>query len=104
VLLLDPSDASIYTFANGTTGAQIAWERLVDRVSWMRALRGATAFPLIKLDSRSMKTQFGTKLRPEFSIADWRDLGRTDKPAIEATTTAPVGKPINAPTTAETPF
>jgi hypothetical protein len=110
VYLLDVSDASIYTFANGTVGARIAWERLVDRVSWMRALRGAAVFPLITLDSRPMKTQFGTKLRPEFSITDWRDLGSTGNPALESTpqraiegkTAAPVGKPVKAPTTAET--
>ena len=85
VYLLDASDASIFTFANGTIGARMAWERLVDRVSWMRALRGTAVFPLITLDSRPMKTQFGTKLRPEFSITDWRDLGGTGKPALEST-------------------
>ena len=109
VYLLDTSDASIFTFANGTIGARIAWERLVDRVSWMRALRGAAVFPLITLDSRPMKTQFGIKQRPEFSITDWRDLGSTGNPALESTppraiegkTAAPVGKPVKTPTTAE---
>jgi hypothetical protein len=110
VYLLDTSDASIFTFANGTIGACMAWERLVDRVNWMRALRGTTVFPLVTLDSRPMKTQFGTKLRPELSITEWRDLGSAGSPslestalrAIEAKTVAPVGEPIKAPTTTET--
>ena len=108
--LLNTSDASIFTFANGTIGAQIAWERLRDRVNWMRALRGAAVFPLITLDSRPMKTKFGTKLRPEFSITDWRDLGSTGNPAfeskpsraIEGKIATPVGKPVNTPTATET--
>jgi hypothetical protein len=113
VYLLDASDASLFTFANGTTGARIAWERLVDRVSWMRALRGVGVLPLITLEARAMKTQFGTKMRPEFSITDWRDLGvagpaiaqQQPPRAIEAKTAAvkpkPVGKPVNRPTPAE---
>ena len=76
---------------------------------WMRALRGTAVFPVVTLDSRPMKTQFGTKLRPEFSIAEWRDLGNTGNPAIEGTppraiegkTAAPAGKPVTMPTTAE---
>ena len=109
VYLLDTSDASIFTFANGTIGARIAWERLVDRVNWMRALRGTAVFPLIALDNRPMKTQFGTKLRPEFAIVEWRDLGSTGTPGLESTppraiegkTAAPVGKPVKTPTMTE---
>jgi hypothetical protein len=106
VYLLDTADASLFTFANGTVGAKIAWERLRDRVSWMRALRGTAVFPLVTLDSRPMKTKIGTKLRPEFSITDWRDLGGPGNPALEsapprvleAKTAAPVGKTIKAAT------
>jgi hypothetical protein len=68
----------------------------------MRALRGAAVFPVVALESRPMKTQFGTKLRPEFSITDWRDLGGTSKPALESTPLAIEGKPVTAPTTTET--
>jgi hypothetical protein len=82
VFLLDPADAALYTFANGTVGARIAFERLLDKVQWMRALRGVSVFPLVTLDRRQMKTQFGTKLRPEFSVVAWRDLG--GGPAIAA--------------------
>jgi hypothetical protein len=101
VYMLDVADASIFTFANGTIGARIAWERLVDRVNWMRALRGTAVFPLIKLDSRPMKTKFGTKLRPEFAITDWRDLGGAGNPAIEGTPPRAIGKAVKVPTAAE---
>ncbi|UGX91734.1 hypothetical protein G6321_00039225 [Bradyrhizobium barranii subsp. barranii] len=82
VYLLDDADASLFTFANGTTGAKIAWQRLVDRVSWMRALRGVEVYPLIKLDSKTMKTKFGVKLRPEFTIVNWRDFGGSRGPPL----------------------
>ena len=84
--LLDTSDASLFTFANGTVGARIAWEGLFNRVAWMRALRGAPVFPVVALESRPMKTKVGIiKLRPEFSIKDWSDLGSDGNPAIEST-------------------
>ena len=75
VYLLDPSDAALYTFINGTIGAQTAVERLKNKVVWMRQLRGANVVPLVKLDSKPMKTKFGPKKRPEFTILEWRQLG-----------------------------
>jgi hypothetical protein len=101
VYLLDASDASIFTFGNGTIGARIAWDHLVDRVSWMRALRGVNVFPLVTLDSKTMKTQFGTKLRPEFTIMDWRDLGGSGNPVLESAPQRAIGKPVRTPSTAE---
>jgi hypothetical protein len=79
VYLLDPNDASMFTFINSTVGAEIAVERLKNKVKWMRALRGENVVPLVKLDSRPMKTKFGQKMRPEFTVIEWRDLsgGRT---------------------------
>src|SRR5262249_41183991 len=36
---------------------------------------------VVKLDNRPMKTSFGvTKLRPEFTIVEWRDLGGERRP------------------------
>jgi hypothetical protein len=43
VYLLDPVDASIYTYINSTNGAQVAVNRLKDRVHWMRQLRESLA-------------------------------------------------------------
>ncbi|MBB4261417.1 MULTISPECIES: hypothetical protein [unclassified Bradyrhizobium] len=101
VYLLDTSDASLYTFANGTTGAKIAWERLVDRISWMRALRGTQVFPLVKLDSKVMKTKFGAKLRPEFTIVNWRGFGGSGGPPIGGGPQNALAEPVKTPTTAE---
>jgi hypothetical protein len=72
--LIDPGDASIYTYINSTVGAAIAVSRLKDRVQWMRKLRGAAVVPVVKLDSKPMKTQHGQKLRPEFTVMEWRDF------------------------------
>jgi hypothetical protein len=73
VLLLDLETASVYSFINGTTGARIAAERLEDRIRWMREIRGTAVVPIIQLDSRPMKTRFGTKMRPEFTVVEWRE-------------------------------
>lgn len=80
VYLLDPSSAAKFTYANGTTGARIAVENLKDQVKWMRALRGNNVTPLVELATKPMKTKFGQKLRPEFKIVRWVELGQ----AVEA--------------------
>ena len=104
-------DASVYTFINTTIGARIAVERLQDRVKWMRTLRGANVAPLVKLDAKEMKTRFGTKMRPEFTIVEWREIGGgggglQNEPArqIEQKKSDPaaqVGKPVKPVTTSE---
>jgi len=83
-LLLDPEKASVFTFINSTVGARIAVERLEDRIKWMRALRGADVVAIVQLDSRPMKTSFGQKMRPEFTIGAWREFSaRHAFPQIE---------------------
>jgi hypothetical protein len=73
--LLNLESGQRYTFINNTTGARLAVERLEDRMLCIRALRGPNVRPIIKLDSRVMKTSFGQKQRPEFTITEWRDFG-----------------------------
>jgi hypothetical protein len=80
VYLLDPSDASVFTFISSTFGARLATERLRSKVAWMRQLRNNHVVPLIKLDSKPMKTKFGKKQRPEFTILEWRQLGHVGVP------------------------
>ena len=75
VYLLDPSTATTYTYINSTTGARIAYDNLNERVTTMRLLRGSRVAPLIKLDERPMKTNFGMRKRPEFAIVGWRMIG-----------------------------
>jgi hypothetical protein len=119
VYLLDVASASTYTYLNSTMGARIAVERLEDKLKWMRMLRGNDVTPIVRLESRPMKTSFGQKMRPEFTIIDWRDLGvgiqQTAAPQIEhkaETVTEPplahkkkakvtVGKPVKPVTIQE---
>jgi hypothetical protein len=75
VYLLDQATAEKYTFASGTTGARIAVDNLRDRIKWMRALRGQSVVPVVELANKPMKTRFGQKLRPEFKVMSWVELG-----------------------------
>src|SRR5262245_46784647 len=107
VYLVDPETAELYTFINSTFGARMAYERLVDRLEMRRRMRGTNVTAVVRPDSRQMKTKFGTKLRPEFTIIDWREIGGgqpaqlpppTDpagadaKPPVESK--AEIGKPV----------
>jgi hypothetical protein len=110
VYLLAIESASTYTFINSTAGARIATERLEDRIKWMRTLRGNDVAPIVRLESRPMKTSYAgvMKQRPEFTVIEWRDLSvKHAAPQIEhkaetAAEPAPkkvkVGKPVK-PTT-----
>jgi hypothetical protein len=96
VYLLDPSTGDSYTFISGTWGARIAAASLTSRVKHIRALRGDRVIPLVGLEARPMKTQFGVKQRPEFAISEWRGFS-TDRQGnanlIEAKPN-PLGKPV----------
>src|SRR5262249_52636521 len=81
VYMCDLESAEIYTFINSTFGARIAYERLTQKLELMTRLRGAGVTALVKPDSRQMKTKVGPKLRPEFTILEWRDLGSEPQPA-----------------------
>jgi hypothetical protein len=102
--LCNPQDASTYTFVNSTVGSRIAYEKLNDRIEFMRAFRGANVAPIVKLDHRKMKTQFGEKLRPEFTVVSWVGLNgdAASAPAIEhKPAEAPALKTVSEPTTKE---
>ena len=87
VRLLDPQTAEAFTFVNSTMGAQIAYERLSEQIENMTFLRGGNPLPIVKLDSRPMPTDFGSKLRPHFTVVEWRAFG---PPAIEQTVAAQI--------------
>jgi hypothetical protein len=93
VYLLNPVDAASFTYLNSTAGARIAIERLNEKVSRMRMLRGSAVLPRIRLSSKSMKTKFGVKLRPEFEIVGWRDFGGATQ-ALPASEQKALGKPV----------
>ena len=75
VYLIRLHDASSFTFISGTSGARIAFNKLASQVYNMRVLRGANVAPILKLSSKPMKTKFGTKMRPDFEIVEFREIG-----------------------------
>jgi hypothetical protein len=103
VYLLNPVDASIFTVINTTTGMRICYDRLTERVKWMRSLRGSKVFPLVRLDKKPMQTQFGTKQRPELTILSWRDFSPQSAPAIEQQVkqAEQIGRPVTPVSTKE---
>ena len=115
VYLVDPHTAELYTAINSTFGMRLAYERLADKLTVLQRLRGTNVTAIVKPDSRQMKTKFGTKLRPEFTIVDWREIGAAkpqpaalsppndapaDPPAAVATAET-VGKPVQPLTVEE---
>jgi hypothetical protein len=98
VYLLNPTDGGELTFISSTTGAAIAVEQLRDKVRNMRMLRGGQVVPVVELGSKSMTTRFGTRLRPEFIITQWRNLGG---PATAPALNHEIGSLIEEPTLAE---
>jgi hypothetical protein len=106
VYLLNPQDASVFTFINSTSGAAIAVRKLKDRVKMMRVLRGNRVVPIVKLASAPMPTQFGMKVRPEFTILEWRDLSGGNAQVAHVGPPSPlaiehVGKEVEPVTLAE---
>jgi hypothetical protein len=70
----------------------IAFGDLKERGSSMRKLRGERVIPVVELSSKSMKTKWGMKLRPDFRIIDWVNFSGPATPAISG----PVAKPTSA--------
>jgi hypothetical protein len=98
VYLVDPENGETFTFANSTAGAWICFRELKDRVQMMARLRGHRVLPVVNLASKKMKTKFGVKQRPSFTIIEWRDLsGSGDAPPSLPAPTAP-SSPLPATT------
>jgi hypothetical protein len=102
VYLIRMHDASMLTFISGTSGARIAYNKLTSQVYTMRLLRGANMAPIVKLSSKPMKTKFGTKMRPDFEVVDFREIGGNGRsaPQIESAK-GEAGKPVKPVTVEE---
>src|SRR5262249_40954027 len=92
--LIEPETGAMFTFASGTVGGKIAVQSLATCVSNTRKLRGENAapvYPLVTVGSKEMKTKFGVRVRPEFVIQGWRQLGEPSTPVkvIEDKTPTP---------------
>lgn len=75
VYLVDLADMGKYTYVTGTTGGILAVSELVDKVTWMRRLRGSRVYPVIELASKHMATKFGGRERPHLPVKRWVQLG-----------------------------
>jgi hypothetical protein len=71
VYLVDPVGLDKYTYATSTIGGGIAVNELVDRILWLRRLRGNAVYPLVRLTSKPMRTKHGPRRRPHFEIVEW---------------------------------
>jgi hypothetical protein len=109
VYLIRKHDASDMTFISGTAGARIAFNKLTSQVSNMRVLRGANVAPILKLSAKPMKTNFGIKMRPDFEIIEFREIGGGGQsvPQIESPKSESggaveqIGKPVKPVTVQE---
>jgi hypothetical protein len=96
-----PTDGAAFTYITGTIGGRMAIQTLSACVTNMRKLRGENVLPIVALGSKTMKTKFGQRIRPEFIVKDWRRVGTqsASPPAIEDKST--IGTPVTPPTIAE---
>jgi len=75
IYLLNPVDATVFSFLNCTVGISICAGRLESSLRAMQMMRGANAFPVCKLGDAPLKTRFGMKRRPHLEIVEWRTFG-----------------------------
>jgi hypothetical protein len=102
IYLLNPKDGSVFTLINSTIGLRICFDRIKDKVKYMRALRGELVCPLVQLDHKPMQTAFGVKKRPELTIIEWRDLTPRNGSVPDQRAPKQIGTSVAEPTLAET--
>jgi hypothetical protein len=81
--LLNLATMDRFTLPTGTVGGQIAVREVVDKIKWMRKLRGAHVYPIVRLSDTFMPTRFGGRQRPHFEIKRWVSF-RPDEQALSA--------------------
>ena len=101
---------TLYTYANSTYGAMLAYTNLEEQIAVIRMLRGEYVFPIVRLEKRPMKTNFGMKTRPHFEpTGDWRTPGSFSAqvtpppPTPQISGPSTLTPPSSAPTTPVTP-
>ena len=73
--LLDPATLDQFSFPTGTTGGEIAIRELVEKIKWIRKLKGPRCFPVVCLSDKFMQTKFGGRQRPHFLVKHWVPMG-----------------------------
>jgi hypothetical protein len=99
IYMIDIKSGAIFTYANSTFGAKIAYEQLEERIGVMRLLRGEHVLPIVRLEKRPMKTQHGMKTRPHLQPIEWRVPGGGGPKLAPQ----PPSPPISGPSTQSTP-
>jgi hypothetical protein len=72
VYLVDLENGETITFRTDTYGGTLAVRELTEQIASMRNRSKASAMPIVELQSRQMKTDFGLKPRPHLQIVGWR--------------------------------
>ena len=72
---------------SGGFGGTLAVRELTEQIASMRNRSKASAMPIVELQSRQMKTDFGLKPRPHLQIVGWRfpdgdNIGHDESPPI----------------------
>jgi hypothetical protein len=100
VYLVELKTGSLFTYANSTYGAMLAYTNLEEQIAVMRMLRGEHVYPIVHLEKRPMKTAYGMKTRPHLQpTGDWRAPG-----GLGAQVTPPSPAPqISGPSTPTLP-
>jgi hypothetical protein len=74
IYLMTVESGETFTFSSSTTGGRIGVDELTQQIQIMRRMKPG-AVPIIELESKQMKTGYGSKPRPHFAIKGWRTLG-----------------------------
>jgi hypothetical protein len=94
VCFIDPQSGTSYRYTASTRGAHIAYDELKEAVITMRAMRGADVVPLVALEDRPFKTQFGMRKRPFLRRVGWKlPGGEQQKAAVPASSTPQLPSP-----------
>lgn len=102
--LVDPITGAKLIVSNSTVGMRMAYGEVKEGTKVIRRMRGESVFPVVMLGEEQFTTNFGTRLRPQFKIVEYRQFGGDSAPAIAAPITSPPalpGKAVEKPTSAE---
>jgi hypothetical protein len=69
--LLEPKSKELVTFVSGSTGGRIAARELEKQTALERRFGNPRALPIVALSERTMKTKFGSRLRPHLNVVGW---------------------------------
>jgi hypothetical protein len=69
--LADPDKAERYTYPTSTVGGHRAVSELVDKINWIRRIRGSDVYAKVKLSKTFMPTRYGGRMRPDLPIVGY---------------------------------